>query len=228
MATKPLSEEAIALTEKKMDMSLDDIIKMSKTDAGKKKQRVSIKSRGSYNNGNHDRSLKVRQYMDSRSTLRQGALAQKRSSFQGNRFPLAAEAARKAANATFHNRPFNHRNAGNWNRARPGGPSRRQGNASNGGNPLAQQQQRQKQGEHQYQNQEQQRRQMQRQHQDPMPRGEMMHNQKPKTLDSLFANMKEQRMKAFNRPKYGGNRRAGAAFNQPRQPWLRGRFGSWN
>ncbi|KAK9668408.1 hypothetical protein RND81_13G058400 [Saponaria officinalis] len=218
MALKPLSEEAIALTEKKMDMSLDDIIKMSKTDAGKKKQREPIKSRGNYNR-NHDRSFKVRQFVDSRSTLRQGAFAQKRSSFQGNFFPLAAEAARKAANATFHNRPFNHRNAGNWNKTRPGGPPRRQGNASNGSNALTQQQ---RQKQHQRQNQQQ-----QQQHQEPLPREEMIHNQKPKTLDSLFANMKEQRMRAFNRPNNGSNARVGFAFNQPRQPWLRGRFGTY-
>ncbi|RRT83934.1 hypothetical protein B296_00015632 [Ensete ventricosum] len=35
METKPLTAEAIALTEKKMDMTLDDIIKMSKKNTSK-------------------------------------------------------------------------------------------------------------------------------------------------------------------------------------------------
>lgn len=36
----------------------------------------------------------------------QGALAQRRSSFQDNHFPLVAQAARKAAVAPIHNRGF--------------------------------------------------------------------------------------------------------------------------
>ncbi|KAH9627256.1 hypothetical protein KSS87_018287 [Heliosperma pusillum] len=208
MATKPLWDEVVA-TDKKMLMTLDDIIKMSKTNGEKKKQRVSNKSRGSFN-GNQDRSFKMRQYTDSRSTLRQGALAQKRSNFQGNRFPLAAETAREAGVSKFHNRPVNRKNSANWNQPRPGGPVRRQGNAFNGGNALKQQQ-----------------RQTQHYQHPALPRKETMNNQKPKTLDSLFANMKEQRMKTFTRPNNTANARVGVAFNQLRQPWLRGRFGSY-
>ena len=46
MATKPLTTEAIALTEKKMDMALEDIIKMSKNPKSKIKnqQRVPVRS----------------------------------------------------------------------------------------------------------------------------------------------------------------------------------------
>lgn len=46
MATKPLTTEAIALTEKKMDMALEDIIKMSKNpkSRGRKQRRVPVRS----------------------------------------------------------------------------------------------------------------------------------------------------------------------------------------
>ncbi|RYR10410.1 hypothetical protein Ahy_B05g078866 [Arachis hypogaea] len=43
MAAKPLTTEAIALTEKKMDMTLDDIIKMSKNKKTRKQRRVPVK-----------------------------------------------------------------------------------------------------------------------------------------------------------------------------------------
>ena len=45
MATKPLTTEAIALTEKKMDMALEDIIKMSKNpkSRGRKQRRVPVR-----------------------------------------------------------------------------------------------------------------------------------------------------------------------------------------
>ncbi|XP_010676288.2 uncharacterized protein LOC104892146 isoform X2 [Beta vulgaris subsp. vulgaris] len=207
MATKPLTTEAIALTEKKMDMSLDDIIKMSsKTNVGKlKKPRASNKN-SKTTNGQQDRSLKIRQYMNSRSTMRQGVLAQKRSNFQG-KFPLASDAAaRKAVVAPIRNGGFNRNRDVNWNRPRAAGQMRRQGNASIGGNALKPQHQQQRQ-------------------QQPFQRGEMMSNQKPKTLDSRFANMKEQRMRAVTNTNNGGAVRG--AINQPRQPWLRGRFGNY-
>jgi len=67
--------------------------------------------------------------------------------------------------------------------------------------------------------------------QEPPQSTEVMHKQIPKTLDSLFANMKEQRMRAFphsnNGNGSGGVRRHGGGGNQPRQPWLRGRFGNY-
>ncbi|KAL6530866.1 hypothetical protein OROGR_014726 [Orobanche gracilis] len=108
MAMKPLTSEAIALTEKKMDMTLDDIIKMSQTHGMKPKtQRVSNKGQKFVNKVSQDNSLKVRRFMDTRSSIRQGALAQRRSNFQANQFPLATEAAKKAAVAPIRGRAFN-------------------------------------------------------------------------------------------------------------------------
>ncbi|KAG8375112.1 hypothetical protein BUALT_Bualt10G0066400 [Buddleja alternifolia] len=97
MATKPLTSEAIAITEKKMDMSLDDIIKISKTNVMKpKNQRVSNRGKKIVSNVAQDKSSKVQRFMDTRSSLR-----------QGNQFPLSTEAARKAAGAPIRNRTFN-------------------------------------------------------------------------------------------------------------------------
>ncbi|KAL6544158.1 hypothetical protein OROGR_010655 [Orobanche gracilis] len=108
MTMKPLTSEAIALTEKKMDMTLDDIIKMSQTHAMKpKKQRVSNKGQKFVNKVSQDNSLKVRRFVDTRSSIRQGALAQRRSNFQANQFPLATEAAKKATIAPIRGRAFN-------------------------------------------------------------------------------------------------------------------------
>lgn len=118
MATKPLTTEAIALTEKKMDMTLDDIIKMSKPSTKANKPRVPIKGQKILNNPAQEKSLRVRRYMDSRSSIRQGFLAQRRSSFQGHQFPLATVAARKAAMAPIQSRVFNRTRGVNWNRAR--------------------------------------------------------------------------------------------------------------
>ncbi|KAJ6701860.1 RIBOSOME MATURATION FACTOR, partial [Salix koriyanagi] len=118
MAIKPLSREEIANTEKKLDMPLDDIIKMSKnTTKPKKQQRAPIKNQKMFNNPAHEKALKVRRYMDSRPLARQGALAQRRSNFHGNQFPLAYEAARKAAVAPFHNRNFGRNFVANSNNA---------------------------------------------------------------------------------------------------------------
>lgn len=114
MAAKPLTTAAIAMTEKKMDMALDDIIKMSKAGTGAnkaKKQRIPNKNQKFSNNVAQDKPMKFKRFMDSRSSLRQGVLAQRRSSFQGNQFPLAAEAARKAAVAPIRNRNFNRNQA---------------------------------------------------------------------------------------------------------------------
>ncbi|KAK7406051.1 hypothetical protein VNO78_07667 [Psophocarpus tetragonolobus] len=118
MATKPLTTEAIALTEKKMDMTLDDIIKMSKNTQNRKKKRVLNKSQKFSNNFTQDKSSKVQRYMESRSSLRQGALARRRSNFQGNQFPVAVEVARKAASAPLFNRVPNRNRVANWNKAR--------------------------------------------------------------------------------------------------------------
>uniref|UniRef100_A0A2N9FEZ7 Uncharacterized protein n=1 Tax=Fagus sylvatica TaxID=28930 RepID=A0A2N9FEZ7_FAGSY len=118
MATKPLTTEAIALTEKKMDMALEDIIKMSKNPKSKIKnqQRVPNKNEKFPNNLAQDKSMKVRRFMDTRSSFRQGVLAQRRSHFQGNQFPLATEAARKAASAPLRNRAFSRNRLANWNK----------------------------------------------------------------------------------------------------------------
>ncbi|CAL5356299.1 unnamed protein product [Camellia sinensis] len=117
MAAKPLTSETIALTEKKMDMTLDDIIKMSKSNTTKaNKPRVSNRNQKFVNSAAQEKSTKVRRFMDSRSSLRQGVLAQRRSNFQGNQFPLATEAARKAAVAPFRNRAFNRSRGFNVNK----------------------------------------------------------------------------------------------------------------
>lgn len=127
MAAEPLTNEAIALTEKKMAMTLDDIIKMSKNNSAKasNKQRISNRSRKFVNNVSQDRNAKIRRFLDSRSALRQGALAQRRSNFQGdqfsnshvNQFPLASDAAKKAAAAPIR-RPFSGSRAGNIKKPR--------------------------------------------------------------------------------------------------------------
>ena len=50
--------------------------------------------------------------------VNQGVLAQRRSNFRGNRFPLAAEAERRAAVAPFRVRAFNGSRVGNLNKPR--------------------------------------------------------------------------------------------------------------
>lgn len=196
MAAKPLTTEAIALTEKKMDMTLDEIIKMSKTSTAKpkKQQRLPNKARKSLNNASVDKSVKVQRYMESRSSLRQAALAQRRSNFQGNQFPLAAEHARKAVVAPNRNRNFNRTRAMNVNTPRVSAPPA-QRRAGNGGLAAKQPQQ-------------------------PV---KLVPKQRPQTMDSLFANMREQRMKGLSQQSNGGRRNAGG---QQRQYFGKGRFGN--
>ncbi|GAB2300903.1 hypothetical protein Dimus_034940 [Dionaea muscipula] len=199
MAAKPLTTEAIALTEKKMDMTLDDIIKMSKDNATKKKQRTSNKRRRIFTLS-QDKSVKVRQYMDSRSSLRQGVLAQRRSNFQGNRFPLASEAASRAAAAPLRNVPFPRGRTVPWNKRRSGAGMSQQGNTTSVRTIVK-----------------------------PKVKAQVQEQAitKPKTLDSLFANMKEQRMRATVtvRPNYPIRRGGVANGNQRRQQVGRpGRF----
>lgn len=120
MAIEALTTEAIALTEKKMDMTLDDIIKMSKgpTDKGKKAPRRSIKGQGFLNRIDSQQGNKVQRFIESRSSIRQGVLAKKRSNFQvnGNQFPLTSIAAKRAA--IMPSRTMNvlsaRNTAGNW------------------------------------------------------------------------------------------------------------------
>ncbi|XP_061361028.1 uncharacterized protein LOC133304959 [Gastrolobium bilobum] len=118
MAAKPITAQVIALTEKKMDMKLEDIIKMSKNTKAVKQRRVPNKSQTFSNTLPKDKSSKVHRYMESRSSLRQGVLAKRRSNFQGNQFPLANEAALKAVAAPLHYRVSNRNKVASWNKAR--------------------------------------------------------------------------------------------------------------
>ncbi|KAI3453826.1 hypothetical protein Pfo_010489 [Paulownia fortunei] len=202
MAAKPLTSETIALTEKKMDMTLDDIIKMSKTRVMKpKKQRVSNRGQKFVNNISQDNSLKVRRFMDTRSSLRQGALARRRSNFQGNQFPLATDAAKKAVVAPIRGRAFNRSRPFNVNKPRypilfimfvQVWASTVQKNAVNGGGFTVKK---------------------------PLQQANVGPKQKPQTLDSLFANMKEERMRVLSQQNNGSRRNGGG---QPRVPWARG------
>ncbi|XP_059443190.1 uncharacterized protein LOC132176327 [Corylus avellana] len=199
MATKPLTSEAIAITEKKMDMALEDIIKLSKNTKTKpkKQRRVPSKNQKSSNNLAQDKSMKVKRFMDTRSSLRQGFLAQRRSNFQGNQFPLATEVARKAAAAPLRNRAFGRNRVANWNKARSGAPpvQRRAPNGDFAAKSPRQQQQA---------------------NAVPKPRSQ--------TLDSLFANMKEQRMRILSRQNNAPLPRNGGGSRIP--PWARGRVGN--
>ncbi|KAM0944615.1 hypothetical protein DsansV1_C11g0110671 [Dioscorea sansibarensis] len=111
--------EAIALTEKKMDMSLDDIIKMSKktTSKGKIPPRASNKSQGFLNGRGPQGNINLHRFMDSRSSIRQGVLAKRRTHFQGNQFPITTNVANRAASYSANNRMVN------WNKPRAAGTS---------------------------------------------------------------------------------------------------------
>ncbi|XP_062146074.1 uncharacterized protein LOC133854059 [Alnus glutinosa] len=200
MATKPLTSEAIAITEKKMDMALEDIIKLSKNTKTKpkKQRRAPNKNQKSSNNLPQDKSMKVKRFMDTRSSLRQGFLAQRRSNFQGNHFPLATEVARKAAAAPLRNRAFGRNRVANWNKARIGAPPV-QRRAANGDfaakSPRRQQQQ----------------------------QANAVLKPRSQTLDSLFANMKEQRMRIMSRQNNAPPRNVGGSRIPP---WARGRVGN--
>ncbi|KAI3421459.1 uncharacterized protein J3R85_012280 [Psidium guajava] len=201
MATKPLTNDAIALTEKKMDMTLDEIIKMSKNPANKdKKFRTFNKSQRSFRNTAKEKSLKFRHFMDTRSSLRQGALARKRSNFQPNHFPLATEAARKAGVNPFGGRAFNRDRIAYANRPR-GGAVFSQKRIANGAVAAKQQKENE---------------------------SNAGTKQRPKTLDSLFADLKEQRMKTVPRQINSVPRQINAVprnrGGRPIPPWQRARF----
>ncbi|XP_042452348.1 uncharacterized protein LOC122036982 isoform X1 [Zingiber officinale] len=102
METKALTEEAISMAEKKMNMSLDDIIKMSKKIAAKGKRPPRPPNR----NPSHGNAV-LHGFMDSRSSIRQGVLAKRRSNVHGNQFPVITEMARKAAAISVQNRMRN-------------------------------------------------------------------------------------------------------------------------
>ncbi|XP_062191523.1 uncharacterized protein LOC133895313 [Phragmites australis] len=112
MESLSITAEAIAFTEKKMDMTLEDIIKMSKkkNPGGKKPPRQPIKKRPFQNGNANQENAKVQRFIESRSSIRQGFLAQRRSNLGGNQFPATKQAAKKAAAMPMRNR------AVRWNR----------------------------------------------------------------------------------------------------------------
>uniref|UniRef100_A0A453PFF3 Uncharacterized protein n=1 Tax=Aegilops tauschii subsp. strangulata TaxID=200361 RepID=A0A453PFF3_AEGTS len=115
MDSVPLTAEAIAFTEKKMDMTLEDIIKMSKKKgpAGKKAPRQQQVKKRPFQNGNSNQGkAKVQRFHESRSSIRQGVLAQRRSNLDANQFQITKQAANKAA--TMHVRG----RADRWNKPR--------------------------------------------------------------------------------------------------------------
>ncbi|CAH9106602.1 unnamed protein product [Cuscuta europaea] len=197
MTVKPLTTDAIALTEKKMDMSLDDIIKMSKNDSSKSrngKQGASNSSQKFYNNVAADKSAKFKRFMETRSSLRQENLAQRRTSFHDNHFPLIAQAARKAAVAPIHNRGFNRSRAVSMNVQRVAAPLVHRNFTSKDGVFVK------------------------KYPQDKVKPVKMQ--KKLQTLDSMFASMKEQRMKSKNCT--NAPRRNGGRQNILPPPWARG------
>ncbi|TYI52738.1 hypothetical protein E1A91_D12G269200v1 [Gossypium mustelinum] len=96
MEANPLTSEAIALTEKKMNMTLGELLAV-----------WSFLNHKPVSNAAKEKAFKVRQYMDSCSSLRRGVLAQRKSNIQGNRFPFTAEASRRAAVAPLRSGAFN-------------------------------------------------------------------------------------------------------------------------
>ncbi|MBA0740395.1 hypothetical protein Gogos_013597 [Gossypium gossypioides] len=224
MAAKPLTSEAIALTEKKMDMTLgelsafafsmdlDDIIKMSKNTSNKSKKlpRIPNKIQRPVSNAAKDKALKVRQYMDSRASVRQGVLAQRRSNFQGNRFPFVAEAARRAAVAPFRNRAFNSRRGWSNNCPKEGCKWRFYCKGTHFSPEV-----------HMIGHRQPQQQQQQQLQQDQQVN--IVTKQRPKTLDSLFANMKEERLRVLSHQNNGVQPNG---RGRQRMPWGRGRFGN--
>ncbi|CAE6132200.1 unnamed protein product [Arabidopsis arenosa] len=210
MATeKPITTETVALTEKKMDMSLDEIIKMEKsnTNVNKgKKQRASNKKE-KFNGAAKNSAVKAQHYMDSRSDVRQRAFAKKRTNFQGNQFPVTTTIARKAASANqLRGRPYNAGRMTNTNQSRFITPPAQNRAAQRGFVAKPQQQQQREKIEQKQAN-----------------GGGGGQRQWPQTLDSRFATMKEERMRmrrfADNRNSVGNN---GAGLQQRLMvPWVR-------
>ncbi|KAF8659077.1 hypothetical protein HU200_058719 [Digitaria exilis] len=89
-----------------MDMTLEDIIKMSKkkNPGGKKPPRQPIKKRPFQSGNPSQGNAKVQRFMESRSTIRQGVLAQRRTNLGGSQFPVTKQAAKKAAAMPMHNK----------------------------------------------------------------------------------------------------------------------------
>ncbi|CAM0958027.1 unnamed protein product [Alopecurus aequalis] len=191
MEAVPLTAEAIAFTEKKMDMTLEDIIKMSKkkVPAGKKAPRQPVKKRP-FQNGNskNQGNTKAQRFIESRSSIRQGVLAQRRSNLDGNQFQITKQAAKKAAAMPVRGR------ADRWNKTSAPSTSVQR-------RPVSQALQNSK--------------------------GKEMQREQPRTMDALFAQMKQQRMRIMP-PQQSNAAAQGHQFNQQRrgqQQQRRGRGG---
>ncbi|XP_009134213.1 uncharacterized protein LOC103858585 isoform X2 [Brassica rapa] len=232
MATeKPITTETVALTEKKMDMSLDAIIKMSKsnnTNVNKGKKLRASNKKEKFNGAAKNTTVKAQRYMDSRSDVRQGAFAKRRSNFQG---PVTTAVARNVASgAPIRGRPYNAGRMANTNQSRSRlldnsliiclitwaplyaillslrfiTPPAQYGSAPRGF--VSKQQQ-------QWEKIEQ-----------KQPNGGGQ-RQGPQTLDSRFANMKEERMRMRMFTEKGinvGNNGVGLQYHQQQQrPWGR-------
>ncbi|CAN0840961.1 hypothetical protein LINGRAHAP2_LOCUS3026 [Linum grandiflorum] len=160
--------------------------------------------------------------MDARPFVRQGALAQKRSNFQGSHFPIAKDFARKAAVVPLRNsnRPFNNNAMPNANKKVTVHGTKEPFDGADVVSPWvlqAPQQQQQQQGD-----------------------GGI----KPRiqTLDAMFANMKEQRTRASLQQQNNGIHQFNAVrqnngvrhnnwgqhrnpnFSRRGVPWARNRF----
>ncbi|CAA0812611.1 Unknown protein [Striga hermonthica] len=148
-----------------------------------KKQRVYNKGQKFFNNVSQDKSSKARRFMDTKSTLRQGALAQRRKNFKVDQFPLAAEATIKAAAAPRRHRDFSRNRQFNVNKRIEASAGQNNNNVNGVSFTVKKTMQEAKAG--------------------PKPR--------PQTLDSLFASMKEQRMRALSRQNNGSRRNFGGS-----------------
>ncbi|XP_042424334.1 uncharacterized protein LOC122011959 isoform X2 [Zingiber officinale] len=188
MATKPLTNEAIAMTEKKMDMALDDIIKMSKKNAarGKRPPRPPIKNQGFQYTNPSQGNTRAQHFIDSRSSIRQGVLATRRSNFHGNQFPVTTEMARKSVGMPIRSRMMNQ----NGRRTKTTGIQRKVADVSS------------------------------------IRKDKVVAKKRPQTLDALFANMKEQRMKFMNQKmNHGISIPPAQRHVAPRQQQQQGRAG---
>ncbi|KAG2240356.1 hypothetical protein Bca4012_023257 [Brassica carinata] len=113
-----LVADPIALNEKKVAMALDDIIKLSKRNSNGRnsngnKSRSSRRAKNKNRNFNgaarNNNTSKEKHYVNSLSGVRQGAVAKRRSNFQGNQFAVATNVARKDATVpplSVHRRAF--------------------------------------------------------------------------------------------------------------------------
>ncbi|CAF1702320.1 hypothetical protein HID58_052867 [Brassica napus] len=203
MATEnPITTETVALTEKKMDMSLDAIIKMSKsnTNVNKGKKLRASNKKEKFNGAAKNSTVKAQLYMDSRSDVRQGAFAKRRSNFQGNHFPVTTAVARNVASgAPIRGRPYNAGRMANTNQSRFLTPPAQYGSAPRGF--VSKQQQWEKIEQKQ-------------------ANGGGGQRQGPQTLDSRFANMKEERMRMRRFIEKGsnvGNNGVGLQYQQQQQ-----------